>query len=41
MMGDTNNALSFYETYRTRVKDTVVSNEVGDYIKKFKRNKKN
>lgn len=41
MMGDTNNAVNYYETYRTRVNDTVVSNGVRDYIKKFKRNKKN
>ena len=41
MMGDTNNAVNYYETYRTRVKDTVVSNGVENYIKKFKRTKRN
>ena len=40
MMGDTANAVNYYQTYRTHVKDTVVSNEVGDYIKKLQRNKK-
>ena len=39
-MGDTTNAVNYYETYRTRVKDTVVSNEVGDYIKKLQGKKK-
>jgi tetratricopeptide (TPR) repeat protein len=39
MMGDTANALTWYEAYRKQVKDTVISNEVGNYIKKLKGNK--
>jgi tetratricopeptide (TPR) repeat protein len=40
MMGDTNTAVDYYDRYRKRVKDTIVSNQVAGYIKKLKRNKK-
>ena len=41
MMADTVNALSYYEIYQGRVKDTIISNEIGNYIKKLKGNKRN
>lgn len=40
MMADTDNAVNYYTQYRDRVKDTVVSNQVNEYIQKFKRSKR-
>lgn len=37
MMQDTSNALNYYELYRSCVKDTMVSSQVGEYIRKFRK----
>jgi tetratricopeptide (TPR) repeat protein len=41
MMGDTVNAITDYERYSRLVKDTLVSSQVKDYVKKLKDNKTN